>query len=65
MSKKRGPRKYLILECIFCRFNNNKKKKRNVCRYLTSKNKKNMQKKLELKKYCKFCKKHMLFKEIK
>ena len=65
MARKKGPRKHLLLECLFCRSNNNKKKERNVCRYLTSKNKKNTQKKLELKKYCKFCKTHMTFKEIK
>ncbi len=33
--------------------------------YMTTKNKKKQTEKLELKKYCKFCKKHTLHKEIK
>jgi large subunit ribosomal protein L33 len=33
--------------------------------YMTDKNKKTMQKKLELKKYCRFCRKHTVHKESK
>ncbi|OPL11992.1 MAG: 50S ribosomal protein L33 [Firmicutes bacterium ML8_F2] len=33
--------------------------------YWSSKNKKTIQKKLELKKFCKWCKKHTLHKEMK
>jgi large subunit ribosomal protein L33 len=33
--------------------------------YMTTKNKKTMQKKLELKKYCKFSKKHIIHRESK
>ena len=33
--------------------------------YWTRKNKKKIEKKLELKKYCKWCKKHTLHKEMK
>ncbi|NPA28193.1 MAG: 50S ribosomal protein L33 [Epsilonproteobacteria bacterium] len=33
--------------------------------YHTTKNKKTMSQKLELKKYCKWCKKHTLHKEMK
>jgi len=33
--------------------------------YMTTKNKKKQMDKLELKKYCKFCKKHTLHKEAK
>ncbi|WP_027390464.1 50S ribosomal protein L33 [Chrysiogenes arsenatis] len=33
--------------------------------YSTTKNKKTMSGKLELKKYCKFCKRHTLHKEMK
>ena len=33
--------------------------------YTTQKNRTNIQKKLELKKYCKFCRKHILHKEVK
>ncbi|MFW5800045.1 MAG: 50S ribosomal protein L33 [Spirochaetota bacterium] len=38
---------------------------RGVSRYTTTKNRKNTPGKLELKKYCKYAKKHVLFKEIK
>jgi len=33
--------------------------------YYTSRNKKKIKEKLELKKYCKFCQKHTLHKEMK
>ena len=33
--------------------------------YYTSRNKKKIKEKLELNKYCKFCKKHTLHKEMK
>jgi len=39
-----------------------------VCKrvtYFTTKNKKTLKNKLELNKYCKFCKKHTLHKETK
>jgi len=43
------------MECPVC-------KNRNYC---STKNKKKVTKKLELSKYCKFCKKHTLHKELK
>jgi large subunit ribosomal protein L33 len=33
--------------------------------YMTTKNKKTMQKKVELRKYCKFARKHIVFREAK
>ncbi len=45
----------ILLACTDC-------KRRN---YSTTKNKKNNPSKLELKKYCPFCKKHTLHKESK
>jgi len=45
----------ITLECGEC-------KRRN---YATTKNKKNTPDKLQLKKYCKWCKKHTLHKEVK
>lgn len=45
----------ITLECTEC-------KQRN---YVTSKNKKNTTDRVELKKYCKFCKKHTAHKETK
>lgn len=43
------------LQCSECKRKN----------YTTTKNKQNVQEKLELKKYCKFDRKHTLHKEIK
>ena len=43
------------LECTVCKNRN----------YDTTKNKKNTQERLELKKYCPFCKKHTVHKETK
>ncbi|RVU53983.1 50S ribosomal protein L33 [Anaerosphaera multitolerans] len=45
----------VVLECTVC-------KQRN---YNTFKNKKNTTERLELNKYCKFCKKHTIHKETK
>ncbi len=45
----------IILACTEC-------KQRN---YSTTKNKKTSKGKLELKKYCKFCRKHTVHKELK
>ncbi len=48
-------REVCILECKKC-------KRRN---YTTTKNKKNTQGRLELKKYCPFCRSHTPHKEVK
>ena len=42
----KGPRENIILECTECKNRN----------YITSKNKRNNTDRLELTKYCKFCK---------
>jgi len=53
--KKKGPRQIYGLKCSVCgKFN-----------YLTQRNKVNTEKKLELKKYCKKCRKHEVHKEAK
>nr|YP_009392893.1 ribosomal protein L33 [Caloglossa intermedia]ARW61455.1 ribosomal protein L33 [Caloglossa intermedia] len=71
MAKNKGSRIIVTLECS-CRQNNiNKsitekhKRKKGIFRYSTSKNKKNNPARLELKKFCRYCNQHMLFKEIK
>ena len=51
----KGPRENIILECTEC-------KRRN---YITSKNKRNNTDRLEIVKYCKFCKKRTTHKETK
>ncbi|PIP20283.1 MAG: 50S ribosomal protein L33 [Candidatus Omnitrophica bacterium CG23_combo_of_CG06-09_8_20_14_all_40_11] len=48
-------REIITLECTVCKNRN----------YTTTKNKKTHQDKLEVKKFCKFCSKHTLHKEIK
>ncbi|TBR17345.1 50S ribosomal protein L33 [bacterium] len=48
-------REIITLECTVCKNRN----------YTTTKNKKQHQEKLELKKYCRFCRKHTLHKETK
>jgi large subunit ribosomal protein L33 len=48
-------RELVTLQCADC-------KRRN---YTTSRNKKKQTERLEVKKYCKFCRKHTLHKEVK
>jgi large subunit ribosomal protein L33 len=50
---KKGAREIVVLVCSECKHQN----------YVTTRNKVNMEKKLELKKYCKNCKKYTLHKE--
>ncbi|MEZ5356063.1 MAG: 50S ribosomal protein L33 [Bryobacteraceae bacterium] len=49
------PRDIITLQCTEC-------KRRN---YSTTKNKKTMTERLELKKYCRFCRKHHSHREVK
>ena len=64
MGKNKNTRNLITLECTECRRNENKRSA-GVSRYLTSKNKRNNNLKLELLKHCPFCNKHTLHKEIK
>ena len=48
-------REIITLECTVCRRRN----------YSTKKNKQNTPSRLEMKKYCRFCKKHTLHRETK
>ncbi len=48
-------REIITLECTECKNRN----------YTTTKNKQKMRDKLEMKKYCKFCRKHTLHRETK
>jgi len=48
-------REIITLRCEECKRHN----------YTTTRNKKQQQEKIELKKYCRFCQKHTLHKEIK
>ncbi|MFA6507164.1 MAG: 50S ribosomal protein L33 [Treponemataceae bacterium] len=55
MATKKTAVELIALQCSVCKRKN----------YSTSKNRKNMQEKLELNKYCKFDRKHTLHKETK
>lgn len=59
--KSKDARQIITLECTSCK----KSKVPGVARYTTQKNRKNTTERLELKKYCKYEKKHTLFKEVK
>ena len=51
----KGPREHITLACTECHNRN----------YVTEKNKRHNSDRLELKKYCKFCKKTTVHKETK
>ncbi len=64
MSKTKSSRIFITIECTDCRKSTTKRSS-GVSRYLTSKNRRTTTEKIELKKYCKYCNKHTLHKEIK
>ena len=64
MAKNKGTRILITVECIECRSNENKRSL-GVSRYLTKKNRRNNPERLELKKYCPYCNKTTIHKEIK
>ncbi len=64
MSKSKGPRVLITLECIACR-STNEKRSLGISRYLSTKNRRTTPEKLEILKHCKYCNKHTLHKEIK
>nr|YP_010228204.1 ribosomal protein L33 [Atrichum angustatum]QZJ47280.1 ribosomal protein L33 [Atrichum angustatum] len=63
MAKNKDIRVTITLECINCVQND--KKKLGVSRYITQKNRRNTPIRLELKKFCSYCNKHTIHKEIK
>ena len=64
MAKNKGSRILITLECVECRINTNKRSL-GVSRYTSEKNRRNTPERLELKKYCSKCNKHLIHKEIK
>jgi large subunit ribosomal protein L33 len=64
MGKNKGARITITLECS-CDLSNAEKRKPGVFRYTSSKNRRNTPNRIELKKFCKHCNKHVNFKEIK
>jgi large subunit ribosomal protein L33 len=64
MAKSKGTRLTITLECTECR-KSGVKRLAGVSRYTTKKNRKNTPERIELKKFCRYCNKHQIHKEIK
>ncbi|PSB00889.1 50S ribosomal protein L33 [Merismopedia glauca] len=64
MAAKKGARIIITLECTECRTNSDKRSN-GVSRYTTTKNRRNVTARLELKKFCPHCNQHTVHKEIK
>lgn len=67
MGKNKGARIVITLECE-CRNNTNSniiKRKKGIFRYTTTKNRRNTPGRLEINKFCPYCNRHTIFKEIK
>lgn len=65
MGKSKGARVIITLECGCRNTRNNDQRKKGIMRYTTCKNKRNTPNRLEIKKFCSYCNKHEVFKEIK
>nr|YP_010404190.1 ribosomal protein L33 [Spyridium daphnoides]UQW84908.1 ribosomal protein L33 [Spyridium daphnoides]UQW91528.1 ribosomal protein L33 [Spyridium daphnoides]UQW93592.1 ribosomal protein L33 [Trymalium elachophyllum] len=65
MAKGKDVRVTVILECTACVRNRVNKKSMGISRYITQKNRHNTPSRLELRKFCPFCYKHMIHSEIK
>nr|YP_009870057.1 ribosomal protein L33 [Bonnetia paniculata]QKJ81997.1 ribosomal protein L33 [Bonnetia paniculata] len=65
MAKEKDVRIRIILECTSCVQKILNKKPRGVSRYITQKNRHNTPSRLELRKFCPYCYKHMIHGEIK
>nr|YP_010614877.1 ribosomal protein L33 [Barleria lupulina]WAS33039.1 ribosomal protein L33 [Barleria lupulina] len=68
MAKRKDARVTVILECNGCirnGVNDVKKVSAGISRYITQKNRHNTPNQLELRKFCPYCYKHMIHREIK
>nr|YP_010180846.1 ribosomal protein L33 [Astragalus scaberrimus]YP_010211636.1 ribosomal protein L33 [Astragalus galactites]YP_010832335.1 ribosomal protein L33 [Astragalus scabrisetus]YP_010832563.1 ribosomal protein L33 [Astragalus lithophilus]YP_010832791.1 ribosomal protein L33 [Astragalus dilutus]YP_010833095.1 ribosomal protein L33 [Astragalus agrestis]ULF47311.1 ribosomal protein L33 [Astragalus sinicus]WFG51544.1 ribosomal protein L33 [Astragalus sp. Ge130588]WFG52000.1 ribosomal protein L33 [Astr len=65
MAKGKDIRITVILECTNCDKKSVNKESRGISRYITQKNRHNTPSRLELRKFCPFCCKHMIHAEIK
>ena len=65
MPKGKDIRVRVFLECISCVQKSVNKKSTGISRYITQKNRFNTPSLLELKKFCRYCNKHTIHKEIK
>jgi large subunit ribosomal protein L33 len=64
MAKSKGTRLVITIECTECRLNKLKRSE-GISRYTSMKNRKNTPERIELKKFCPYCNKHTIHKEIK
>lgn len=64
MAKNKGTRILVTLECTECQ-QNISKRSAGICRYITTKNRRNNPNRFELKKFCPNCNLHTLHKETK
>nr|YP_010512164.1 ribosomal protein L33 [Myrocarpus frondosus]UXL83488.1 ribosomal protein L33 [Myrocarpus frondosus] len=65
MAKSKDIRVTVILECTTCVQNSINKESTGISRYITQKNRHNTPSRLELRKFCRCCGKHMIHAEIK
>nr|YP_009309014.1 ribosomal protein L33 [Joinvillea ascendens]YP_010293675.1 ribosomal protein L33 [Joinvillea sp. Yi14364]AEZ49369.1 ribosomal protein L33 [Joinvillea ascendens]AOS86756.1 ribosomal protein L33 [Joinvillea ascendens]ULQ66478.1 ribosomal protein L33 [Joinvillea sp. Yi14364] len=65
MAKGKDVRIGVILECISCVQKGVNKKSPGISRYITQKNRRNTPSQLELRKFCRYCRKHTTHEEIK
>lgn len=64
MKKSKGTRLIITIECTECR-KSDSKHSGGISRYITTKNRRNTSERIELKKFCRYCNKHQIHKEIK
>nr|YP_009967618.1 ribosomal protein L33 [Zomicarpella amazonica]YP_010257667.1 ribosomal protein L33 [Caladium bicolor]YP_010574046.1 ribosomal protein L33 [Caladium humboldtii]QIS89871.1 ribosomal protein L33 [Zomicarpella amazonica]QVY58651.1 ribosomal protein L33 [Caladium bicolor]UZH93804.1 ribosomal protein L33 [Caladium bicolor]UZH93890.1 ribosomal protein L33 [Caladium humboldtii] len=65
MAKGKDVRVRVILECTRCVRNGVTKEFPGISRYITQKNRHNTPSRLELKKFCRYCKNHTIHGEVK
>nr|ARI46814.1 ribosomal protein L33 [Olax imbricata] len=65
MAKGKDARVTVVLECTGCVREGVNKESMGISRYITQKNQHNTPNRLELKKFCPYCFKHMIHGEIK
>nr|YP_009399924.1 ribosomal protein L33 [Tolypiocladia glomerulata]ARW69743.1 ribosomal protein L33 [Tolypiocladia glomerulata] len=65
MGKNKGSRIVITLQCDCKNKPLTDQRKKGIARYTSCKNRRNTPNRLEIKKFCKYCNKHEIFKEIK
>nr|YP_010233650.1 ribosomal protein L33 [Juncus effusus]YP_010291136.1 ribosomal protein L33 [Juncus compressus]YP_010291343.1 ribosomal protein L33 [Juncus tenuis]QSZ78318.1 ribosomal protein L33 [Juncus effusus]ULQ66726.1 ribosomal protein L33 [Juncus compressus]ULQ67006.1 ribosomal protein L33 [Juncus tenuis] len=65
MAKAKDVRVRVILECTSCVRKSINKESSGISRYTSQKNRYNTPSELELKKFCRYCNKHTIHREIK